>query len=193
MFTATKGIIKMTELEKIAYAKSFIDKLANGINPLEDTPVPDDDLVNNVRLSRCFFYVSGILQKEMEREKKKEHKKTGTKQRMPYITYDQLQKIEYSNVPLSITLFVSKINSLVWGDILQKKVKKLTYFKVIRGLENMKMVEYREWKNGTLKKFPTADGEAVGIIWREFEGRGGAVPVIYLTETLSIAWFAEMF
>ena len=33
----------MTELEKIAYAKSFIDKLANGINPLDDTPIPDDD------------------------------------------------------------------------------------------------------------------------------------------------------
>ena len=51
----------MTELEKIAYAKSFIDKLANGINPLDDTPVPEDDIVNNVRLSRCFFYVSDLL------------------------------------------------------------------------------------------------------------------------------------
>ena len=51
----------MTELEKIAYAKSFIDKLANGINPLEDTPIPEDDIVNNVRLSRCFFYVSDLL------------------------------------------------------------------------------------------------------------------------------------
>lgn len=29
----------MTEIEKIAYAKSFIDKLANGINPLDDTPI----------------------------------------------------------------------------------------------------------------------------------------------------------
>ena len=39
----------MTELEKIAYAKSFIDKLANGINPLDGTPIPDDDVANNVR------------------------------------------------------------------------------------------------------------------------------------------------
>ena len=52
----------MTELEKIVYAKSFIDKLANGINPLDDTLIPDGDVVNNVRLSRCFFYVSSILQ-----------------------------------------------------------------------------------------------------------------------------------
>jgi GTP pyrophosphokinase len=64
----------MTELEKIAYAKSFIDKLANGINPLDDTPIPDDDIVNNVRLSRCFFYVSSILQKEIDRERRKQPK-----------------------------------------------------------------------------------------------------------------------
>ncbi len=51
----------MTELEKIEYAKSFIDKLANGINPIDDTPVKDDDAINNVRLSRCFFFVSDVL------------------------------------------------------------------------------------------------------------------------------------
>ena len=51
----------MTELEKIAYAKSFIDKLANGINPLDDKPIPEGDIANNVRLSRCFFYVADIL------------------------------------------------------------------------------------------------------------------------------------
>ena len=51
----------MTELEKIEYTKMFIDKLANGINPLDDTPIPENDIANNVRLSRCFFYVSDIL------------------------------------------------------------------------------------------------------------------------------------
>lgn len=45
----------MTELEKNEYTKSLIDKLANGINPLNDMPIPENDIVNNVRLSRCFF------------------------------------------------------------------------------------------------------------------------------------------
>ena len=51
----------MTELEKVAYAKTFIDKLANGINPIDDQPVAENDVINNVRLSRCFFYVSDVL------------------------------------------------------------------------------------------------------------------------------------
>ena len=45
----------MTEIEKITYAKTYIEKLANGINPLTDQPVPDSDSINNVRISRCFF------------------------------------------------------------------------------------------------------------------------------------------
>ena len=56
----------MTELEKIEYAKSFIDKLANGINPLDDSPIPDGDICNQVRLSRCFFYVSDLLRRVVE-------------------------------------------------------------------------------------------------------------------------------
>ena len=39
----------MTELEKIQYAKTFIDKMANGINPLTNSAVPDADLINEVR------------------------------------------------------------------------------------------------------------------------------------------------
>ena len=74
MRAKTERILEMTEIEKIEYAKSFIDKLANGINPLDDTPIPEDDIVNNVRLSRCFFYVSTILQKEIDREQKKHQK-----------------------------------------------------------------------------------------------------------------------
>ena len=56
----------MTELEKTAYAKSFIDKLANGINPLDNQPIEETDIVNNVRISRCLFYVSDILRKVIE-------------------------------------------------------------------------------------------------------------------------------
>ena len=55
-----------TELDTMKHAKEYIDKLANGIDPFTDKPVPDDDIVNNVKLSRCFFYISGILEKVIE-------------------------------------------------------------------------------------------------------------------------------
>ena len=40
----------MTELEKMKRAKMYMEKLANGINPIDDSPVPDGDTVNNVRI-----------------------------------------------------------------------------------------------------------------------------------------------
>ena len=52
----------MTELEKIQYTKSFIDKLANGINPLNGEVIPENELLNNERISRCMHYVSSILE-----------------------------------------------------------------------------------------------------------------------------------
>ena len=42
----------MTELEKIERAKMYMDKLANGINPIDDTMVPDEDIINH---TNCIF------------------------------------------------------------------------------------------------------------------------------------------
>lgn len=56
----------MTELETIQHAKNYIDKLAQGINPLTNQPVPEEELINNVRISRCFFFVSDVLRRVLE-------------------------------------------------------------------------------------------------------------------------------
>ena len=50
-----------TELEMLERAKAYMEKLANGIDPISDTEVRDDECINNVRLSRCFFYVADVL------------------------------------------------------------------------------------------------------------------------------------
>ena len=172
----------MTELEKIAYAKSFIDKLANGINPLDDTPIPDDDIANNVRLSRCFFYVSGILQKEIDRERRKSPKENKP-ERLPFtITQEQLEDFGYSPNPLSATAVARKINWLVREDIEQKKIEKLSYRKIAQWLLNIGMIEYREWEDGKIKRFPTAEGEAIGLVLADWDNYGRRTPVIYFTE-----------
>ena len=57
----------MTELEKTKYAKSYVEQLANGVNPLTGSPIPEGDLLNNVRISRCLFYVADILRQVIEK------------------------------------------------------------------------------------------------------------------------------
>lgn len=42
----------MNDSKKHLTAKVWIEKLANGINPLNDELVKDDDIINNVHISR---------------------------------------------------------------------------------------------------------------------------------------------
>ena len=51
----------MTEPEKIERAKMYMEKLANGIDPISDKATPESDTINNVRLSRCFLFWAGSL------------------------------------------------------------------------------------------------------------------------------------
>ena len=98
----------MTELEKIAYAKSFIDKLANGVNPIDDTVIPDEDVINNVRLSRCFFYVSDILRQVIENGgvshvPKVQRAEKKSKKQPYFLLPEQASRFEYSDVPITAT------------------------------------------------------------------------------------------
>ena len=56
----------MTELEIMQHAKGYLDKLARGIDPITDREAPEDDVINNVRVSRCLFYVSDVLRQVIE-------------------------------------------------------------------------------------------------------------------------------
>lgn len=66
----------MTNLEVMKRAKTYMDKLANGINPLDDTTLSENDIVNNVRISRCLFYVSDVLRQVIENGGNVSKKKT---------------------------------------------------------------------------------------------------------------------
>ena len=45
----------MTELETMQRAKMYLDKLAQGIDPISGQEIPNDSVLNNVRLARWLF------------------------------------------------------------------------------------------------------------------------------------------
>ena len=165
----------MTESEKILYAKTFIDKLANGINPLDDTAIPECDIVNNVRISRCLFYVSDILQNVIDKENKKT--KSGKSAKIPFsITLDQMQSFELSDKHISATVLANKINRLADNENMQK----ISYRHINQWLLDIGMLEYRDIGNGKKKRYPTQAGLEMGIelgFWDK-GGNRGVYPVI---------------
>ena len=48
--------------KKLTVAIDWISKLANGMNPIDGSSLPDSDIVNNVHISRCLFFVSDLLE-----------------------------------------------------------------------------------------------------------------------------------
>ena len=166
----------MTESEKILYAKTFIDKLANGINPLDDTAIPECDIVNNVRISRCLFYVSDVLKQVAKSEGKRENR-TKSNKKIPFsITLDQMQSFELSDKPISATVLANKINRLADNENMQK----ISYRHINQWLLDIGMLEYRDIGNGKKKRYPTQAGLEMGIelgFWDK-GGNRGVYPVI---------------
>lgn len=149
----------MTELEKIEYTKSFLDKLANGIDPIENKPIPEADLLNNIRVSRCMFYVSDILRQIIENGGITPAKKTKVKKAPFSITPEQLEKYEYSDIPLSLSEIAGCIKELVDYE----NMKTLSYKDLASWLINVGMLYEKEDSDCKMKKHPTDAGESLGI------------------------------
>ncbi len=147
----------MTELETIQHAKNYLDKLARGINPLTDEPVPEEELINNVRISRCFFYVSDVLRRVLE------NGGVGSVPRAklpPFrIGHETLKGYVFSEEPLAISRITERINALVDTT----KMKKLSYSVIVRWLMEIGILEEVEIAGGAHKKVPTEQGHALGL------------------------------
>jgi hypothetical protein len=162
----------MTELEKIAYAKSFIDKLANGINPLDGTAIPDDQIVNNVRLARCFFYVSDVLRQVIDNggvcppPQPKEDKE---KKQPYYLTPEQAEQFAYSSIPISASEIFNRICAI--GP--QEGVKKFPRTHLTKWLISIGLMEETVLPTGAKGKRPTPEGEEIGMSLEERQGQYG--------------------
>lgn len=163
----------MTELETMRRARMYMEKLANGIDPITDTPVPDGDVVNQVRLSRCFFYVCGVLDKAMEREEKEERRMEQRNRRPFHLTVEELSRIHPLEGNVYISTLVNHINSFV--D--ESAMKKLTIPGVTAWLMELELLEERPGSSG---RKPTPRGESLGILTEQRTGlRGDYLAVLY--------------
>ena len=97
----------MTEIEIIARAQMYLEKLSNGVNPLTNEEVAENDVVNNVRISRCLYYVTGIL-KQITSTGGFEIKKTEFT-----LTKKQLLEFNYSKEPVTVSEMTKRLNDLI--------------------------------------------------------------------------------
>ncbi len=164
------------ELEMLERAKVYMEKLANGIDPISDTEVRDDDCINNVRLSRCFFYIADVLGKIIDNGGvvAPVRKKSGT---IPFaIADEQISRFEFSENPIALSEIAKRINALVDNE----NMKKLTYNHLADWLMSIDMLEYAQKGDGSTTKYPTEKGKHMGIAVEKRQGmRGEYLTVVY--------------
>jgi len=162
----------MTELEKMQRAKMYIDKMANGINPIDDAYVSDLDMINNVRISRCLFYVSDILRQVIDNNgvinKVKSSKKAF------FLPVDSINRFSFSEAPITVSEIAKRLNDL--ADL--NACYKLKYSAITSWLISIGALETEELADGRNTKRPTEQGEVLGISSETRRGMNGKYVVV---------------
>ena len=162
----------MTELETLEHAKMYMEKLANGINPIDGSVIPDEDVVNNVRLSRCFFYVSDILRQVIENGGVAPQKKI---KKEPFsLMVEQREAFDFSAAPIPISEISKRINMLSTNA----NMSTLSYAAIRDWLMSLGMLEHALDGNGKNVARPTPQGESTGIALEAHNGANGPYFVV---------------
>lgn len=162
----------MAELETLERAKMYMEKLANGVNPIDGTMIPDEDVVNNVRLSRCFFYVANVLRQVIENGGVVSQKKS---KKEPFaISAEKRASFAFEDDPITISEIVKRINDLADNE----NMTKLTVTVMTEWLVNIGILFNEVSAMGKNAKRPSPQGIAMGISVEERTGMNGPYSVV---------------
>lgn len=147
----------MTELEKMQQAKVYIDKMANGIDPIDGACVSDSDMINDVRISRCLFYVSDILRQVINNNGV--ISKVSSSKTEFFLTAESISNFPFSEVPIPVSEMAERLNAMADLNV----CRKLKYSAITNWLVSIGALEIVEVSEGKSTKRPTEQGEELGI------------------------------
>ena len=167
----------MTELETMQRAKMYLDKLARGIDPITDRELPEDAVLNNVRLCRCFHYVSGVLEQVIANGGVVGKRERGTEFS---INRAQMAHIQLTAYPVGINEFAENIRVATGNpDMKRPNTGKMTAWLVSQGY-----MELTTDAEGKSRRMPTELGLRSGLSTKMRQGQNG--------EYLAVCYDANM-
>ena len=153
------------DLKLVAHAKDYIDMLARGFDPLTGREVGENDVVNQVRISRCLFYVSEVLGEVLE---------NGIPQRggerprpVPFAAEELPVDQIVSASPVTVSVLVKAVNAAKPENMRPLKISALTNWLSDRGFLRTETVNNRP------RRRVTSQGVALGIDETERQGDYG--------------------
>ena len=168
----TEGLI--ADLKK---SKDYIDKLVEGINPVNGKPISTREVIYDYKVSRQLEFLSEYVKNEIKRleNNEKAKKEDEDDELMEFeLTDTELKKIELSEKPISLADICNMLNHLRPSS----KMRKLKSISAIEVLNAFGMID-----RVRRKIIPTEQGTALGIQFKEFQSNGATLTkVLYSKE-----------
>lgn len=143
----------MEKEEKLLLADEYISSLAKGLHPITKAVLPEDSVINDVKIVRCLYFVSEAIKEAMNCDKKKAERKK------PFsISQNEISRFKISNGEITISTIVKKLNELKNDE----NMAKLTSKPITQWLLNCDLLQEVE-ENGKIVKRPTESGKSMGM------------------------------
>lgn len=158
------GDCMVVDTEKLLETRSIIIKLANGINPVDDSPIIEESFLNNPKIVRSLYYLNHYITDQIEQKTLSKRKPTKF-----LITEEQLENIRLPSEKIGINEFAKAINNVI--D--QRVSKKVTGQVINKKLKELGILSEMIDEEGKVITITNENSEGYGIesIARSFNGR----------------------
>ena len=167
----------MTEREKIETARSFLDRMAAGINPLSGAPIPDGELLRNPHISGCLSYVSEILGQVIGNGGTEEAPRRARREKKTPPAPFSIAPEAFADFPFRDAMTLSEICAEISARR-REGTKKLTYTRVCAGLTALGILEEYFTADGRSRHRIAEAGRALGVFTERREGERSSYDVI---------------
>jgi hypothetical protein len=158
-------------------SKDYIDKLVEGINPVNGKPISTREVIYDYKVSRQLEFLSEYIKNEISRleSNEKSKKEDDDDELIEFeLTDNELKKIKLSEKPISLADICNMLNHLRPSS----KMRKLKAISAIEVLNAFGMID-----RVRRKIIPTEQGAALGIQFKEFQSNGATLTkVLYSKE-----------
>ena len=159
--------MKQYDQTKLEVAIKYVERIADGCNPVTNIPLENEDVLNNPNIIRCMYFIKDVLE---------EVKNNGgiiggrnTKEPAQPFPVEILDAFTYRE-DQSITHVLKQI----YEPIAEQNVKKVSVVKVTAALkEEGYLFDESNPETGKTRKMPSEKGKELGIyiVEREFNGQ----------------------
>jgi len=163
------------EKEKIVKAGEILNKIANGVNPVNGAPIDADCFLQDPRIIRCLFFVQQVLDKVVDGSIKTGHKKSA----QFIITAEEKSSVQFPPGNIGVNQFARSINSAI--DL--NRSRKITGAEINKQLKKMGILAEELLADGKKRTIVNDNSVKYGIVTEKRSYNGVEYDMVCFNET----------